>query len=198
MANQQQKEFQQQHYNNSDTITLVTLQPKEQQNNACMYCLEEKAVGYPVQEFATLGEVVQRPEIFPENICCDRIWFLMCMDCFLKLATIGTTHPSTLDWEDNHEENESIINSNDDFDSPLTNPEALWGVWREQKFDDFLQELSNMLPTNTSGVVDFNVLGDSFWNDQNFRANLEQQWNDEISELERTITEFHSDIDYSS
>ena len=41
-----------------------------------------------------------------------------------------------------------------------------------------------MLPTNTSGVVDFNVLGDSFWTDQKFWANMEEQWNDEISELE--------------
>ena len=121
-----------QHSNNSDTIMIQ--QPEKQQNNACMYCLEDKAVGYPVQEFVTMGEVLQRPETFPENIWRDKTWFLMCLNCFLKLATIGTTHPSTLDSEDNREENESIINSNDDFDSPLTNPEALWGTWREQTF----------------------------------------------------------------
>ena len=120
----------------------------------------------------------------------------MCLDCFLKLATIGTTHPSTLNSEDNHEENEFMINL--DFDSPLTNQEAFWGIWRKQKFDDFLQELSDMLPTNTSGVVDFNVLGDSFWDDTNVWANLEQQWEDEIGELEITVSEFHSHIDYSS
>ena len=191
MATIQQQELEQ-HCNDNNTSTMTTLQSEEQQN-ACMICLEE-SMGYPVQEVASFGEIVQRPQTFPENIWCDRVWFLICFQCFLNLATIGTPPPSTLDSEDNLEENEFMINL--DFDTPLTNQDAFWGIWREHKFDEFFQDLSNMLPINTSGVVDFNVLGALFWNDQNFWANLEQQWKDEFSELE--LTKFHSDIDYSS
>ena len=165
-----------------------------------MICLEEE-VGYPVQELATSGAIIQRTLTSPENIWRDRVWFLMCLRCFLKLVTIGAPSPSAFDSEDDYEEEENqntLAWVNLDLNTPFTNEEetAFWGIYREQKLDDFLQELSNMLPTNTSGVVDFNVLGASFWNDQNFWANLEQQWKDEFSELE--LTEFHSDIDYSS
>ena len=192
MATIQQQEFQQ-HCNDDNTATMTTLQPEEQQNNACMICLEE-SVGYPVQEVASLGEIVQRPQTFPENIWCDRVCFLICFQCFLNLATIGTPPPSTLDSEDNLEENEFMINL--DFDTPLTNQDAFWGIWRKHKFNEFLQDLSNMLPRNTSGEVDLNVLGASFWNDRNYWTGLEQQWKDEFSELE--LTAFNSDIDYSS
>ena len=66
MATIQQQELQQ-HCNDGDTATMTTLQPGEQQNNACMICLEE-AVGYPVQELATSGEFFKdrkrSPKIF--------------------------------------------------------------------------------------------------------------------------------------
>ena len=123
----------------------------------------------------------------------------------MKLVTIGAPFPSA---SEDHEEDdfEEVENPNSlawvnlDLNTPFTDEEenAFWGIYREQKLDDFLQELSNMLPTNTPGVVDFNALRDTFWDDPNFWADLENQWRDEIGELERTLTESHSNIDHSS
>ena len=124
----------------------------------------------------------------------------MCLRCFLKLITIGPPPPAPVSEENEEEENQNTLAWLNLDLTPMTNEEeaTFWGMYREQKLDDFLRKLSDMLPINTPGVVDINALTDSFWDDPNFMSELEEQWQDEIGDLIRTLTESHSNIDHSS
>ena len=69
----------------------------------------------------------------------------------------------------------------------MTNAEEdiFWGIFREQRLADFIEELAQMLPVQN--VEDLDALTDEFWTDPGFWAELEDQWLDEIDVMIRSF-----------
>ena len=151
--------------------------------NGCMVCIKQD--GRVLQEMANAGGVDQRPDRFPESIWRDRSWFLICLTCFVNLITYGPPKNSEEIRDEEEEENQNTFAwANLDF-TPLTDEQEnlFWGDFRQQRLDDYIEELAVMLSENAQNGVDLDALTDSFWSDPDFWSDLQTQWSDEIDEM---------------
>ena len=161
------------------------------ESSQCNLCLVEEGASQLTSLIDQEGiDQQQQPDNIPTSIWRHRQWFLMCVLCFTELLRNGPPRdPENLEDDSNEGQNQDTFAWADLDLTPLTNEQEnlFWGDFRQQRLDDFVQELAQMLSENAPNTVTLDALVDTF-SDSDFWNDLETQWNDEIDEIIRAAT----------
>ena len=154
----------------------------------CQLCCEEG--GLRLDDLVTAESLIERPPTIPQNIWCDKAWFIMCLICFSNLLANGP--PENTEEDDDYEIDMrmdlSDLEDRNDWDywgvDPLSNTQedVFWGQWREQRLTDYLAELNQMIAEEVPyNIEDNECFKAEFWDNAEFWSDVQDQWDDEIS-----------------
>ena len=134
-----------------------------------------------------------QPATIPNNIWRHRSWFTMCVICFINLLRNGPPHSEQNSDEDDDIDLEIEMDDWEDWSDydfwdvnfdPLDNAQedVFWGQWREQRLTDYLAELNQMITEEAPyNIEDNDVFKAEFWENAEFWSDVQDQWEDEIS-----------------
>ena len=126
----------------------------------CNLCLASE--GSRLSTLAAQGGLDAQPANIPNNIWRHRSWFAMCLICFTNLLRNGPPHSEENFNEEDNKNDLAWVNL--DFTPSIDEQENMfWGVFKEQRIDDYVEELAVMLSENAQNTVDLDALADSFW-----------------------------------
>ena len=154
-------------------------------DKVCQLCCGEG--GLSLNDLIAAESLLERPPTIPQNIWCDKAWWIMCLICFTNLLTNGTPEANEEEEDIKIEMDLSDWEDWDDWDfwdfDPLSNTEedVFWGHWRQQRLTDYLEEFNQMITEEPYNIEDHDCFKAEFWENAEFWSEVQDQWSDEIS-----------------
>ena len=153
------------------------------ESNQCNLCLVEEGATQLSSLIDQEGiDNNQQLDNIPTSIWRHRQWFVMCLICWRNLLANG---PPQNTQEDDDYEIDMIVDLSD-WENRNENwniqEDVFWGQWREQRITDYLVELNQIIAEEVSyNIEDNECFRAEFWDNAEFWSDVQDQWNDEIS-----------------